>query len=137
MLAFSEAPRSGIFIIKKPGRKDPCEQELKMLIGGKKVCVLKKPIVSVDELEYATDILYDPVIECNYVNIGLSPGSVKTLNQTIHTLPKTQFALVVNDDVICIFTIHERLDTRYIKIGTDLDIKSLMIVRDALKKVQY
>ncbi len=64
LVSFSEPPSSGIFIVKKPSKKNPCEQDLKMLIGVKRVCVLKKPIVSVDELEYVTDILYDPVVQC-------------------------------------------------------------------------
>ena len=76
----------------------------------KKVCVLKKPIVSVDELEYVTDILYDPIIKSNHINLGFSSASVSTLNQTILSIPNAEFAVVVNDDVICVFTIHEKLD---------------------------
>ena len=108
-----------------------------MLIGVKRVCVLMKPIVSVDELEYVTDILYDPIVETNYIKLGFSSASVHTLNQTVSTLPKVEFAVVVEDDVICIFTIEEKLHDRYIKIGYDLDNKSLMVVRDALKKVRF
>ena len=137
VFAFAEAQQSGIFIVKKPGRRNPCEQELKMLIGGKKVCVLKKPIVDVEGLEYVTDILYDPIIKSNHINLGLSSTSVSTLNKTILSLPNAEFALVVDDDVICVFTIYERLTTRYIRIGSDLDIQSLFIVRDKLRKVRY
>lgn len=108
-----------------------------MLVGGKKVCVLKKPIISVEELEYVTDILYDPVLKCNHVNLGLSQGSINTLNQTVTSIPEAEFALVVNDDVIGTFTIKEKLVERYLRIGTDLDLKNLEMVRDALKKVQY
>ncbi len=108
-----------------------------MLVGGKKVCVLKKPIISIDELEYVTDILYDPVRKVNHVNLGLSQGSINTLNQTVRSIPKTEFALVVNDDVIGTFTIQDKLVERYLRIGTDLDIKNLEMVRDALKKIQY
>ena len=137
LVSFSEPPTSGIFIIVKPVKKNPCEQDLKMLIGTKRVCVLKKPIVSVDELEYVTDILYDPIVQCNYIKLGFSRESVTTLNQTVSTIPSTEFAVVLDDDVICIFKIQEKLDARYIKIGYDLDNKSLTMVRDALKKVQF
>ena len=108
-----------------------------MLIGVKRVCVLRNPIVSVDELEYVTDILYDPVVQCNYIKLGFSSASVVTLNQTVSTLPAVEFAVVLDDDVICLFKINERLYDRYIKIGYDLDNKSLMMVRDALKKVRF
>jgi hypothetical protein len=137
LVSFSETPSSGIFIVKKPSKKNPCEQDLKMLIGVKRVCVLRNPIVSVDELEYVTDLLYDPVVQCNYIKLGFSPASVVTLNQTVSTLPKVEFAVVLDDDVICLFKIQEKLQDRYIKIGYDLDNKSLMMVRDALKKVRF
>jgi hypothetical protein len=137
LVSFSEPHSSGIFIVKIPSKKNPCEQDLKMLIGVKRVCVLKKPIVSVDELEYVTDILYDPIVETNYIKLGFSSASVLTLNQTVSTLPTVEFAVVVDDDVICVFKIQEKLQDRYIRIGYDLDSKSLTMVRDALKKVQF
>jgi hypothetical protein len=137
LAADPDTPASGIFIIKKPGRKDPCDQQLKMLIGSRMVCILKQPLVQVAELEYVTDILYDPVIQCNHLNLGLSSESVKTLNQTVGILPKTEFALVVNNHVICIFKIEDSLNTRYLRIGQDLDMKSLVTVYDALKKIDF
>lgn len=136
LFAFSEASKSGIFIIKKPTKKNPCEQELKMLIGGKNVCVLKKPILGISALEYVTDILYDPTLKSNYIDLGLSSTSVNTLNQTISILPKTQFALVVESRVVCIFTINEKMETRYIRIGRDLDQKNLAVVHDVLIQAQ-
>ena len=136
VLSFSETPTSGIFIIKKPGRKDPCEQELKMLIGGKKICVLKKPIIHVDGLEYVTDILYDPVLKRNHINVGLSTGSVRTLNRTVSSLTKPEFAIVVNNNIIGIFMINERLSESFLRIGTDLDLKELEAIRDALREIK-
>lgn len=108
-----------------------------MLIGSKRVCILKEPIVKIDELEYVTDILYDQLIRCNYIDLGLSAASVNTLNQTNALLPNSEFALVVNDDVICIFKIDGGIKTRYLRIGQDLDIKGLMIVHDALAQVRF
>jgi len=137
MLSFSETPTSGIFIIKKPGRKDPCEQELKMLVGGRKICVLRKPIVSLDGLEYVTDILYDPVLKRNHVNLGLSSSSVSTLNQTVSSITKPEFAIVVNNTVIGIFVINEKLSENFLRLGTDLDLKDLEAVRDALQEVKF
>lgn len=136
MLSFSETPTSGIFIIKKPGRKDPCEQELRMLIGGKRICVLKKPIIYADGLEYVTDILYDPVLKRNHVNIGLSSSSVSTLNRTVSSIRKPEFAIVVNNNVIGIFIINERLTENFLRLGTDLDLKDLEAVRDALQQIK-
>jgi hypothetical protein len=134
LFAFAEAPQSGIFIVQKPTRKIPCEQELKMLIGTKKICILKNPLLDIDELEYVTDILYDFDLKNNYIEIGLSSASANTLNQTISIMRDVQFALVINRDVICIFTIQERMNTRYLRIGMDLDFKNLVFVHDILKK---
>ena len=133
--ALQQAP-DGIFIIHKASKKNPCEQELKMLIGGKKICTLTRPIIGSDGFEYATDILYNEERKVNFINLGLSPKSVSTLNQTIKVLPDTEFALVINADVICTFTIHDRMNTNYISLGDDLDTKELMAIRDALKKFQ-
>jgi len=107
-----------------------------MLIGGKKVCILSRPIVESDDFEYSTDILYNEVDKINYVNLGLSGQSVNTLNQTIKMLPDAEFALVVDHSVICIFTIRERMDVRHLSIGDDIDTKDLIVVRDVLKKFQ-
>ena len=136
MIGFAEEPASGIFIVKKPGRKNPCELELKMLIGGRKVCVFKKPIIKVEELEYVTDILYDPVIKRNHVNLGLSSASVNILNQTVSSILKAEFAIVVDNNVIGVFSIQERLRENFLRIGTDLEIRDLEAVRDALRKVK-
>ena len=108
-----------------------------MFIGGKKICVLEKPIVSIDELEYVTDILYDPVLKRNHVNLGLSSESVNTLNQTSSFMPDAEFAIVVNDDVVGTFKITEKVGERFLRLGTDLDHKNLEAVRDLLKKVKY
>lgn len=132
-----ETPTSGIFIVKKPSRKDPCETVLKMLIGPKRVCILKEPVVRVDELEYVTDIKFDPLLECNYVDLGLSKESVKVLNQTISILPNAEFALVVDNHVICLFKIQDSMNTRYLRLGQNLDIKSLETLRDTLRKIDF
>jgi hypothetical protein len=82
LVSFSQVPYSGIYVVRKPLRRSPCQQELKMLIGEKKICMLKKPIISIDQLEYVTDILYDPVVKSHYIKLGLSAESIKVLNQT-------------------------------------------------------
>ena len=105
-----------------------------MLIGGQRICILPRPIVTGDGFAYSTDILYNEEQRFNYVNLGLTSKSVSTLNQTIKMLPDTEFALVVDASVICTFTIHDKMDISYISIGDDLDTKDLMIVRDVLKK---
>lgn len=104
-----------------------------MLIGGRKVCVLKKPIIQVDEIEYVTDILYDPVLKRNHVNLGLSASSVKTLNRTVSSITKPEFAIVVNNNVIGIFMINEKLTENFLRLGTDLELKDLEAVKDALE----
>lgn len=91
----------------------------------------------VDELEYVTDIKFDPLLDCNYVDLGLSKESVKVLNQTVSILPDAEFALVVDNQVICIFEIQESMDTRYLRLGRDLDIKSLETLRDTLRKIDF
>lgn len=106
-----------------------------MLIGGRKVCVLRKPIIDAAEIEYVTDILYDPLLKRNHVNIGLSASSVRTLNRTVSSITKPEFAIVVNNNVIGIFVINEKLTENFLRIGTDLELKDLEAVRDALEEL--
>ena len=106
-----------------------------MLIGGRKVCVLKKPIIDAKEIEYVTDILYDPVLKRNHINIGLSSSSVKTLNRTVSSITRPEFAIVVNNSVIGIFVINEKLTENFLRIGTDIELKDLEAVRDALEEI--
>ena len=127
----------GIFIIKKPTKRDPCEQEVKTLIGGKRICTLAKPIVTVSAFEYATDILYSQEKQIHFVNLGITSKGVNILNQTIRVLPGAQFAVVVDNNVICTFTIYERMQTGYISLGEDLTTRNLETVRDALKEFQH
>jgi hypothetical protein len=135
VMSFGQTPASGIFIVKKPGKRDPCERELRMLIGGKRICVLEKPIVDVAEIDYVTDILYDPVLKCNHINVGLSSSGVQTLNITVSSISKAEFAIVVNHHVIGTFIIQERMSDNFLRLGTDLNFIDLVIVRDALDEV--
>src|SRR3989337_611575 len=131
----SEIPPAGIYIGVAPAKKIPCMQKLKMLVGTKRICIAKMPIIGTDEIEYVTEILYDPILKLNYINLGLSSKSVSALNETNNFLPDAQFALVVENEVICTFIIHERFSDRFLRIGSDLDANNLALVHDALKKL--
>ena len=111
-------------------------QKLKMLVGTKRICLAKRPIIGTDEIEYVTEILYDPVFKSNYINLGLSSKSVSALNETNTFIPDAQFALVIENEVICTFIIHERFTDRFLRIGSDLDANTLIVVHHALKKLR-
>jgi hypothetical protein len=105
-----------------------------MIIGSQRICTLTSPIIAGDGFEYSTDILYNEEQKFHHVNLGLTSKSVSTLNQTVKVLPEAEFALVVDGNVICTFTIHDHMDITYLTIGDDLNTKDLTTVRDALKK---
>jgi hypothetical protein len=131
----SEIPPAGIYIVVTPPKKIPCTQKLKMLVGTKRICVAKMPIIGADEIEYVTEILYDPILKLNYINIGLSSKCVSALNETNNFLHDAQYALVADNEIICTFIIHEPLSVRFLRIGSDLDVNNLAVVRNALKKL--
>ena len=108
-----------------------------MIVRKTKVCISKKPIVQIEELEYATDIQYDPMRKTHHIDVGISSAGVRTLNKTVTSLPSTKFALVIQDDVICIFLIEQEIGIRSIRIGEDAQLKDLTLIRDALKKVEF
>jgi len=107
-----------------------------MLIDQAKLCISKKPILSVDEIAFITGIKYDPIIESYYIDIGFSPEGMVTLQQTYTSLPNTQFALVVDSNIVCVFAVPEEIAVRSIRIGQDAPLKNLQIIRDLLSKIK-
>lgn len=128
---------SGIYIMSTPPRKVPCSNEARMIIGNQKICISKKPIVATSELTYATDIQYDPKYEMHYIDIGLSPSGARILTQTIESLPDSQFALAINNQVICVFTLNTGFTIRSFRIGNDIQLKDLTVIHDVLKDVKF
>jgi hypothetical protein len=136
LTSFNEEETSGIYIVVKPLKKTSCENELKMVIDQAKLCISKKPIVMVDEIAYITAIKYDPIIESYYIDIGFSPEAMVTLQRTYTSLPNTQFALVVDSDIVCVFAVKEEIAVKSIRIGQDAPLKNLQIIREILSKVK-
>ena len=107
-----------------------------MVIDQVKLCISKKPIVMVDEISSITAIKYDPIIESYYIDIGFSPQAMVTLQQTYTSLPNTQFALVVDSEIVCVFAVKEEIAVKGIRIGQDTPLKNLQIIREVLSKVK-
>jgi hypothetical protein len=136
LIAFlNQEPASGIYIVASPGKKIACEHELKMLIGKAKVCLSKKPIITIGEIESVTDIKYQPKIESHYLDVRFSPKGIQTLNTAIRSLPQTQFALVSRNEVVCIFTVEPEAYIDFIRIGIGEDLADLKVVHSALKEI--
>ena len=107
-----------------------------MVIDQAKLCISKKPIVSVDEIAYITAIKYDPIIESYYIDIGFTQEAMVTLQQTYTSLPNTQFALVVDGGIVCVFAVREDIVVKSIRIGQDAPLKNLQTIREILSKVK-
>lgn len=133
----SEDQLSGIYIIVTPPKKFPCSNEAKMIIGNQKICISKKPIVAASQLTYATDIQYDPKFQMHYIDIGVSTAGSNILAQTIESLPDTQFALALNNQVICIFKLNTSFTIRSFRIGNDIPLKDLTTIHEVLKNVKF
>ncbi len=136
LTSLQEEDNSGIYIVLKPLKKTSCENELKMVIDEVKLCISKKPIVLVDEIAYITGIKYEPVIESYYIDIGFTSAGMVTLQKTYTSLPNTQFALVVDNDIVCVFSVDEDIAIRSIRIGQDAPLKNLQTIRGILSKIK-
>lgn len=132
-----DEPLSGIYIMTTPPKKVPCSNEVKLIVSNQKICISKKPIIPVTQLTYATDIQYDPRYQMHYIDIGLSPAGSSILSQTIESLPDTQFALAINDQVICVFKLPSGFTIRSFRIGNDIQLKDLTTIHDVLKNVKF
>lgn len=136
LTSLQEEDNSGIYIVLKPLKKTSCENELKMVIDEVKLCISKKPIVLVDEIAYITGIKYEPVIESYYIDIGFTSAGMVTLQKTYTSLPNTQFALVVDNSIVCVFSVDEDIAIRSIRIGQDAPLKNLQTIRGILSKIK-
>ena len=134
--SFQEEDSSGIYIVLKALKKTTCENELKMVIDQAKLCISKKPIITVDQIDFITAIKYDPVFESYYIDVGFSPTAMVTLNKTYTSLPNTKFALVVDNDIICVFAVDEEIAVKSVRIGQDAPLKHLQIIRERLSKIK-
>jgi hypothetical protein len=136
LTSFQEEDSSGVYIVIKPLKKTSCENELKMVIDQTKLCISKKPIVTVGQIDYITAIKYDPIIESYYIDIGFNPEAMVILNRTYTSLPNTQFALVVDNGVVCVFSVKEEILVKSIRIGQDAPLKQLQAIREILSKIK-
>lgn len=132
---YQETPGpAGIYIIQEPFKKGMCANESKMVIGKKRVCLSKKPILSQEEIEYSTDIKYDPLFKVHYIEVGVSSLARNTLNKTVTSLPDTKFALVLGGEVICLFLIQHEFAGR-IRVGEDVTLSELKLIEQRLKNI--
>lgn len=128
---------SGIYIIAPPQKKMPCGNEAKMIIRNQKICISKKPIVAANQLTYATDIQYDPQFQMHYIDIGISTAGSHTLAQTMESLPDAQFALALENHVICVFKVSTTYAIHSFRIGGDVQLKDLTTIHEVLKNVKF
>ena len=135
--SFQEEQAAGVFIVNTPPKRTVCDNELKTVIGQVKICISKKPIVAIEEIDYVTEIRYEPKIESHYIDIGFSSSAVSTLTRTAASLPSAKFALVVDGDVICLFSLGSQLGLRYVRIGEDAPLKDLTVIHDILRNTKF
>jgi hypothetical protein len=126
---------SGIFITMDYPRKTHCENELKMVIGKTKICISKKPIIEINELKYVGDIQYDPINKVYYIDAGLTSAGIQTLNKTISSLPNSRFALVVDNEIVCIFKVPAETKVTVIRMGEDAHLEDLKTIQKSLGKI--
>ncbi len=135
--SFQEEQAAGVFIVNTPPKRTVCDNELKTVIGQVKICISKKPIVAIEEIDYVTEIRYEPKIEAHYIDIGFSSLAVSTLTRTAASLPSAKFALVVDGDVICLFSLSSQMGLRYVRIGEDAPLKDLTVIHDILRNTKF
>lgn len=138
MWCFLQEPSesAGIYIIQEPFKKATCANESRMVIGKKRVCLSKKPILSEKEIEYSSDIKYDPVFKVHYIEVGVSSLARNTLSKTVVSLPDVKFAMVLGGEVICLFIVRKDFPSRVIRVGEDVTLDDLKILDQRLKKIQ-
>jgi hypothetical protein len=124
----------GIYIIYTAIKKSKCEQAVKMLIGGGRVCISKKPILDVSEIESVSDIINDTEEKVSYINVLISSTGVEILNKIFEGLPNSQFVFVLENSGVGQFSIPYNITTPIMRVGADVDLNNLQLIHSRLKK---
>jgi hypothetical protein len=106
-----------------------------MLMGGGTVCISKKPILGTEEVEYVTDILYDPELKAHYFNVGISSHALSTFNKIFHAMPKSQFLFVLENKGLGRFDVQNEIKTRAMRVGADTPLKDLTTIHKIFKEL--
>lgn len=130
---YAQTP-TGIYFVTKPAKKSFCEHPIKTYFGKTSLCISNKPIVGVEGIEYVSNILYDPLLQVNYIDVGLSPASVNILNKVYQSMPSSQLAFVAQEKVLGRFTIDRRIVNRTMSIGRDLDLNQIKVLMEVLRQ---
>ncbi len=133
---FSQSAPPGIYLTYTFPKKSKCENVVKMLIGNTRVCISKKPILEIQEVESVSDILYDNIRKVAYINVGISSKAVQTLNKISGALSKSQFVIVLENNGVGLFTVTETIKNRIMQIGADVDLKNLQVIHSMLKRAR-
>ncbi len=133
IFCFSQESPSGIYLLYTPPRKITCENELRLLVGKSKVCVSKKPIIQIEEVQHVTEIEYDPILKFHYIDVRFSLKGIETINKTAASFTDPQFVFVIHNDAICIFSVDQEITVRSLRIGEDIESKDLAVIQAALR----
>jgi hypothetical protein len=133
---FAQTP-TGIYFVTKPAKRSLCEQSIKTYFGKTTLCISKKPIVGIEGIEYVSNIMYDPLTQVNYLDVGLSPASVSILNKVYQSMPGSQLAFVAQEKVLGRFTIDRKIVNRTMNIGRDLDLNQLKVLLEVLRQENF
>ena len=133
---FAQPTPSGIYIVYTFAKKNKCEQEVKMLIGNSRVCISKKPILGIQEIENVSDIVHDRVEEVSYINVLISSKGIETLNKIFEVLPKSEFVFVLENNGLGSFIITDKIKTPIMRVGADVDSNDLQLIHALLKRAQ-
>jgi hypothetical protein len=130
---YAQTP-TGIYFVTKPAKRSFCEHPIKTYFGKNSLCISKKPIVGIDGIEYVSNILYDPLLQVNYIDVGLSPASVQILNKVYQSMPGSQLAFVVQEKVLGRFVVDRTIVNRTMNIGKDLDLNQIKVLLELLRQ---
>ncbi len=125
----------GVYFIHRPAKKTFCEHKVKSFVGRSRLCVSKKLIFGIEEVQYVSNILYDPELKVNYFTIGFSQKSINKLNQIYHAMPGSQFVLVMDNRAVGQFSLEREIyNSREMILGKDLNLHTLKTLHSQIKK---
>jgi hypothetical protein len=120
---------TGIFLTIRCAKKSPRQT---VLMTNKQVCLAPNPIILSSEFTAITDLKTEGAIV--WFDMTLTLKAVQTLTKISSNLPKSTFALVVDNDIFHVFSAGELTVNRTFRFqGTTKDLMTFTDIQKKLK----
>jgi hypothetical protein len=116
-------------------KRDQCPNILYSRTKTTQVCVTSKPVISVTEFAYITEIINDNEKNYCYFNLIFTSSGYDKIKMISQTLPETEMVLTVNETVVGFIKNMDQISNRAIRIDGVANAEEVHWVHSRLKEI--